>query len=561
MTEKSPQKAVIYCRVSTKKQERDGNGLGSQETTCREYADRKGYEIINVFRDDLTGKTANRSGLKDLLAFLKARKGRTVVIIDDLNRLARSVRTHYAIRDAVAKAGGKLESPKRAFADDPDDDILEIIEAAFAGEHRRKNAEQTLSRMRTRMLNGYWVFHAPYGYRYAKAAGGGSILVPDKPAATIMREALEGFASGRLASQAEVRRFIQNHPRFSAGRPCHLTNEQAMRFLINPLYAGYLDSASWDVSFRKAQHEPLISLETFQRIQDVLKGDARTPNRADLNAEFPLRGHVGCSCCGHPMTATFSRGRRGGLFPYYLCRQRGCARNGKSIRRAQIEEAFADLLRGLTPRAELVKLVSVMFRKVWDDRMRTVKEQATSLKSEAAAIDRQIAQLLDRIVATDNLTVIGAYERKVSELERQKLLLAEKTARCGTALPDYDETLQTPLRFLANPLELWEKGDLTDKRIVLNLAFSDRLIFDPETGFQTPQISLPFKALEDISGTKEVMAEAVGFEPTIQLPVCQFSRLEPSTTRPRFHTDSGADSLRSAYGAISPLPRTATNPL
>ncbi|QCI80257.1 recombinase family protein [Hankyongella ginsenosidimutans] len=64
-----------------------------------------------MFRDDLTGKTANRSGLKDLLAFLKARKGRTVVIIDDLNRLARSVRTHYAIRDAVAKAGGKLESP------------------------------------------------------------------------------------------------------------------------------------------------------------------------------------------------------------------------------------------------------------------------------------------------------------------------------------------------------------------------------------------------------------------------------------------------------------------
>ncbi|QCI80258.1 hypothetical protein E6W36_14325 [Hankyongella ginsenosidimutans] len=261
-----------------------------------------------------------------------------------------------------------------------------------------------------------------------------------------MREALEGFASGRLASQAEVRRFIQNHPRFSAGRPCHLTNEQAMRFLINPLYAGYLDSASWDVSFRKAQHEPLISLETFQRIQDVLKGDARTPNRADLNAEFPLRGHVGCSCCGHPMTATFSRGRRGGLFPYYLCRQRGCARNGKSIRRAQIEEAFADLLRGLTPRAELVKLVSVMFRKVWDDRMRTVKEQATSLKSEAAAIDRQIAQLLDRIVATDNLTVIGAYERKVSELERQKLLLAEKPPVAGRLCRTMTKPYK-PLRF------------------------------------------------------------------------------------------------------------------
>lgn len=37
----------------------------------------------------------------------------------------------------------------------------------------------------------------------------------------------------------------------------------------------------------------------------------------------------------------------------------------------------------------------------------------------------------------------------------------------------------------------------------------------------------------------EGLEEAVGFEPTIPLQVCQFSRLEPSTTRPRFHTVSG----------------------
>src|SRR3546814_684978 len=35
------------------------------------------------------------------------------------------------------------------------------------------------------------------------------------------------------------------------------------------------------------------------------------------------------------------------------------------------------------------------------------------------------------------------------------------------------------------------------------------------------------------------VAEAVGFEPTNGLPRCWFSRPVPSTTRPRFHTDSG----------------------
>ena len=149
--------AIIYARVSDKGQVENGNGLDSQETTCREYATRKGYRVIAVFSDDLSGKTANRDGLKELIAFLKKRRGETRVIIDDLNRLARSVRTHFAIRDAISAAGGKLESPKRIFADDPEDDILEVIEAAFAGEHRRKNAEQTLSRMRARCLGGHWL--------------------------------------------------------------------------------------------------------------------------------------------------------------------------------------------------------------------------------------------------------------------------------------------------------------------------------------------------------------------------------------------------------------------
>ena len=204
--------AVIYCRVSSKKQVAEGNGLESQETACREYAARKGYTVLKVFSDDLTGKTDNRSGLKDMIAFVRKQKSQTKVIVDDLNRLARGVRTHIAIRDAIAAAGGQLESPKRVYGDDPEDDILEIIEAAFAGEHRRKNAEQTRDRMRARCLNGYWPFQAPRGYRYEKRRGEGSVLVRDEPIASILVEALEGYASGRFDTQAEVKRFLEAQP-------------------------------------------------------------------------------------------------------------------------------------------------------------------------------------------------------------------------------------------------------------------------------------------------------------------------------------------------------------
>ena len=42
MTNDVIRKAVIYCRVSSVAQTKRGDGLGSQETRCNEYARMKG---------------------------------------------------------------------------------------------------------------------------------------------------------------------------------------------------------------------------------------------------------------------------------------------------------------------------------------------------------------------------------------------------------------------------------------------------------------------------------------------------------------------------------------
>jgi len=46
-----PIKAVIYCRVSSDRQVREGDGLRSQETRCTEFAKQKGLPVLKVFRD------------------------------------------------------------------------------------------------------------------------------------------------------------------------------------------------------------------------------------------------------------------------------------------------------------------------------------------------------------------------------------------------------------------------------------------------------------------------------------------------------------------------------
>ena len=70
MTAQTNKKAVIYCRVSSARQVTHGNGLESQESRCREFAQYRGYEIIQSFSDDMSGSVIGRPGMQAMLCLL-----------------------------------------------------------------------------------------------------------------------------------------------------------------------------------------------------------------------------------------------------------------------------------------------------------------------------------------------------------------------------------------------------------------------------------------------------------------------------------------------------------
>lgn len=198
--------AVIYCRVSSSKQTTRGDGLGSQETRCREYAKYRNYVVVGTFTDDMSGSLTARPGM--LASLRKNKKSGTVVIIDDISRLERGLEAHLELRASLSAAGGRLESPSIEFGEDSDSILVENLLASVSQHQRQKNGEQTVNRMRARTMNGYWVFQAPIGYEYKRTAGHGNMLVRKEPYASILQEALEGYASGRFDSQVEVKRFF-----------------------------------------------------------------------------------------------------------------------------------------------------------------------------------------------------------------------------------------------------------------------------------------------------------------------------------------------------------------
>jgi site-specific DNA recombinase len=189
-------KAVIYARVSSAAQVKKGDGLGSQETRCRQLAQNKGYEVVRVFRDEgASGGMVDRPGMLEMLQFLKSQKqDQYVVLIDDISRLARGLEAHIQLRTLISGIGAKLASPSIEFGEDSDSMLVENLLASVSQHQRQKNAEQTKNRMKARVMNGYWCFCPPVGMKFTHVPGHvGKVLVPDEPAASVVREAVRGL--------------------------------------------------------------------------------------------------------------------------------------------------------------------------------------------------------------------------------------------------------------------------------------------------------------------------------------------------------------------------------
>jgi len=267
--------AIIYCRVSSTKQKSDGGGLDSQEHRCRKYAQAQGYEVEAVFPDDASGggDFIKRPGMVALLSFLDAQPDKEyVVIFDDLKRFARDTEFHIKLRREFQTRRARIECLNFKLDDTPEGKFVETIFAAQGELEREQNRRQVVQKMKARVENGYYVFCPPVGYRYTKDRLHGKLLTRDEPVASIVAEALEGYAAGRFSSLSEVKRFFEARPEFpksSSDGSVRIT--KAKEILERPTYAGYIEAPNWGVGLRKGHHEPLISFSTYERIQARLK--------------------------------------------------------------------------------------------------------------------------------------------------------------------------------------------------------------------------------------------------------------------------------------------------
>lgn len=526
-----PKKALIYCRVSSKKQDVEGSGLSSQEYRCREFAAQKGYQVEAVFPDDVTGggDFMKRPGMVALLAYLDAfPQENFVVIFDDLKRYARDVEFHLKLKREMTRRNAQRECLNFKFEDTPEGKFIETVMAAQGELEREQNGRQVRQKMRARLDQGFWVSRQPIGYRYEKSKRGGKVLVRDEPLASIVQEALEGYACGRFESQVEVKRFFEAQPTFPRNGKGEITQQRVTDILTHPLYAGYIGHRNWNRNLVPAQHEPLISLEIFERIQTRRSGALKAPTRKNLNVDFALRGFVLCHDCDHPLTACWSQGAKK-KYAYYLCDTKGCVSYRKSIPRDALEGEFEAILQSMQPTRNLFEATFAMFKEAWNQRLAQTTSMVDGMKGELKTTEKHVANLMERIAETSSSVVVRAYEQKIETLEKKRLLLIEKIHNAAPPKGRFEHVVEHAMRFMANPWNIWCSGDFKLKRTVLRLAFAERPRYARGEGYRTAKPSLPFNILADIHTEKSVMVRMRRFEvKTIALILLCYLPYKPS---------------------------------
>jgi len=514
MTTISKTKALIYCRVSSQRQKTEGHGLESQEYRCQQYALQKEYSVEKVFLDDFSGggDFMQRPAMSQMLSYMDDKAHNNYVIIfDDLKRFARDVQFHWKLRTALRVRNATPECLNFKFEDTPEGEFIETIIAAQGELERKQNKRQVVQKQKARLEGGYWPFFPPPAYKQIKDPLHGKIpTICDLELVNTIREAFEGYANDRFLEQTDVQKFLQER-NFCNGKPVYL--QMVKRLLTRVFYAGYIEYLPWEVSRRKGHHEQIVSLETYERVQEKLNGNALVRTRKDFSITFDLRGFACCSKCRQPLTASESTGRKGVKHPYYRCRNKECSERTKSIKKSDIDKAFLSELSEVHPNNKVIDLTHAIVRDVYEKRLKGAEGITRNLEKEITSIEKEIQILIERVKKSQMQEIIDVYEVQINDMIKKKRLFEAKRISSASYTVSVGTAFDEVMKYLENPVNTWVNGDLNGKRRVLKLVFAEKFIYDRESGVGTAKPSILYELFEQFQGSKIHDVEMGGIEP------------------------------------------------
>ncbi len=456
--EPSP-RAVAYVRESTEEQ---GQGFSpdAQREAIRTFAAENGLALVGEYCDFHSGwkRADSRPGFQRLMSDAAARRF-DVVLVYHTSRFARNQvearRYKQMLRERLGIKVISVTQPLGEDHSDPSAFLAESIHEMFDEYYSVSLSFWTRTGLREKARQGHLVGALPWGYVRDPET---KIAVPDSQKAPFVRELFERYAGGQETDRSLAAWLNAKGARSAKGRP--FTRDTVRELLLNSAYCGYVGGLrSKDRSVR-GLHEPIVSEELFDRVQEVRTWRARVVKPGPPSDEYLLRKLLHCERCGARM-----HGTRGSRPPVrrYLCSTRrhgdGC---DQPITRAEpLEEQLVEWISG--------------FRR--DEQLRTtILASIRSAARESNDDSTRRRELVGQLERLRDLYVMADLSKSEYVLRRQAL--EEELSRTR---PPFDPRLDKADELLDDFGRVWALENDPAKRRRLLATLFDRVWQDRGT--------------------------------------------------------------------------------
>ena len=465
-------RAVAYLRVSSASQV-EGYSLDAQERLFMDGCRNRGWQPVRVYREE--GRSAHsdsvnkRPQLRQLLR--DAAKGEfDLVVVHTLDRWARNLEVLIRTIKQLKEHGVQLQSITESLDDsNPQGRLLLQVMGSFAefssdvlGEHVKKGLKE-------RAVQGKRVGGIPFGYAscWTKEHGEKKLIChPEHPGgihmianeAEALRKLFHRYCAGDVscgeqASWLNEQGFrTRNTKKLPDGdgslsqEPRRFTAHGVADLLKNRFYVGYV---SYKKEFFQGKHEPLVSQEIFDLVQDVLrKNNGRSRTLVSQPArQYLLKGIIRCAYCLMPMWAqTYHSGGR-----YYREHRNSRSHGPCPAVSGSVPCEVAD--------GQVSKLVTAIeLGPHWLEEVMAI----VALKDQVEDVNRQRKLATEKLHRLAQAFVDGHYpedryrrEKRRLELELESLVVPEVSAA------------EEAGRLLSDLPALWRDADLEERRTIL----------------------------------------------------------------------------------------------
>ena len=498
MNEDKLMKAIIYTRVSTKEQV-EGYSLTYQQSLCREYAEKQGWEVIEMFEEQgESAKTTDRTQLLNLLEYCNKNKGKIdILLVHKLDRVSRVSADYHGIRGALMKYGIILRSVTETINETSQGKFMENIYAAVAQLDNDVRAERTKAGLQEKVKQGLWAWGAPLGYKNTPMG-----LVVDKEKARYIRLAFETYARGDKSIKDIASMFNKLGVKTKSGN--RMSPQSITNMFNNKLYIGKIEVKDWGDEV-DGVHEKIIDHSLFYKVKAIRDGLSSTAvPRLVNNPDFPLKNILMCEC-GKYLTASKSKGRTK-RYSYYHCTC-GKTRVGK----AQLEDMFFEFIKNIQPNNEFRKLFSEILLDVWRMKQQSVFIELRKLEQEITRLKDMKQHLIEK-----NLQGIiddSDYKEQVSTLNDRLAIKEVERSEIRTEETNIDNLVTLSEQLFSTVSSVWLEASFRDKLKFQTLLFP-RGMFYKDGNIGTTTLGLPFSLIDNAALEKTSIVSREGFEPT-----------------------------------------------